>query len=311
MFLMKALLLGDSASGKDALREGLFRRTYTSSYLMTIGAEFGIQKIYINGHEVKLQLWDLDGRERFNSVRSLYYSGSHGAILVFNVTQRTTFDNILHWVEELRHHLRSRIIPVLLIGNNIEFRDTSNQSHVTTEEGERLAFRIAEMLSGGQVPVPYIEISSLAREFIQEPFLLLAETIINFPAQQQILTPLTHEPAIIEQQPQLQVIIKNYMSKLYAKSLYQDIHLYAEHCIADRKILDEKALETAYYCNECKQYICAECLKTLQQSNTLMCLGSLITTHKHYINENLVQKILEKIDLQKTDEKKDDIKEHK
>lgn len=300
MFLMKTLLLGDIDSGKDRIREKFFRQVFTNTCIMAIGAEFGIQKVYINGYEVKLQLWDLDGRERFNGVRSLYYSGSHGAIFVFNVNRRNTFDNILRWVEELHQHLRSRSIPVILVGNNLEFREQLDQNRVRREEGEQLATQISQILSEGQNLVPYIEISPLIQETVQEPFLLLAETIINFPVHRRTVVP-AHEPVIIEPQTQFQITRKNPMpTHFYAKSLYQGIYLHAEHCIADRKLLNTKELETAYYCTECKHYTCIECLTTIMQSKTPICLGSFTTTKIHLIDKNFYKKNNKEISIEKS-----------
>ena len=107
MFLMKVCLLGDGAVGKTALRERYLGKEFTSSYLMTIGADFAVQKTLVKDKEVKFQIWDLAGQERFNSVRSLYYSGSHGALFVFDVTRPESYQNIINgWLPELKKHIR-------------------------------------------------------------------------------------------------------------------------------------------------------------------------------------------------------------
>ena len=99
---MKVCLLGDGAVGKTALRKRYLGKQFSSGYVMTIGADFAVKKTEINTNDgtksVKFQIWDLAGQPRFNSVRELYYKGSHGGLLVFDITRRDSFSNLNSWV---------------------------------------------------------------------------------------------------------------------------------------------------------------------------------------------------------------------
>ena len=180
MFLMKVCLLGDGAVGKTALRERYLGKEFTSSYLMTIGADFAVQKTTVADKEVKFQIWDLAGQERFNSVRSLYYQGSHGAILVFDVTRPESYANLLEgWINELMKHLRGGPIPVIVLGNKTDLRNPNDPTHITKESGIQLTQRIADKFNGGKQAIPYLETSAKTGENVQQGFRALAEMIIG------------------------------------------------------------------------------------------------------------------------------------
>ena len=180
MFLMKVCLLGDGAVGKTALRERYLGKEFTSSYLMTIGADFAVQKTLVKDKEVKFQIWDLAGQERFNSVRSLYYSGSHGALFVFDVTRPESYQNIINgWLPELKKHIRGGAIPVILLGNKTDLRDANDPTHITTEQGLKLADEMAKNFSESKIKIPYLETSAKTGENVQQAFRYLAEMIIE------------------------------------------------------------------------------------------------------------------------------------
>ncbi|MHA2296677.1 MAG: GTP-binding protein [Candidatus Hodarchaeales archaeon] len=176
---MKICLLGDGAVGKTALKERYLGKGFTTSYLLTIGADFAVKKLDLDGREVKFQIWDLAGQERFNTVRSLYYSGSHGALLVFDVTRSDSFRNVVKWIEEFRKHVKKEGVPLILIGNKIDIRDPNNVNHITTEMGTDLATKISEMLHGSSMTTPYIETSALADVNVDDAFSNLAKIIIT------------------------------------------------------------------------------------------------------------------------------------
>ncbi len=174
---MKVCLLGDGAVGKTALKERYLGKGFTTSYLLTIGADFAVKTLDLRGKDVKFQIWDLAGQERFNSVRSLYYSGSHGALLVFDVTRLDSFSNVTKWTEEFKKHVRKDNVPLILLGNKIDIRDVNNPNHITPEMGKNLGSQIAELL--GNETVPYYETSALTGENVNLAFSELAEYIIR------------------------------------------------------------------------------------------------------------------------------------
>lgn len=113
-YLFKIVLIGDSAVGKSNLLARFARDEFYPNSKSTIGVEFQTQKMDINGKEVKAQIWDTAGQERFRAVTSAYYRGAVGALLVYDISRRQTFDSIGRWLNELHSKNYSYILADLL-----------------------------------------------------------------------------------------------------------------------------------------------------------------------------------------------------
>lgn len=101
-YLFKIVLVGESAVGKSNLLARFARDEFYPNSKSTIGVEFQTQKMIINGKEVKAQIWDTAGQERFRAVTSAYYRGAVGALLVYDISRRQTFESIGRWLNELQ-----------------------------------------------------------------------------------------------------------------------------------------------------------------------------------------------------------------
>jgi Ras-related protein Rab-11A len=101
-YLFKIVIIGDSAVGKSNLLSRYARNEFNPLSKATIGVEFQTQSIEIDGKEVKAQIWDTAGQERFRAVTSAYYRGAFGALLVYDICRRSTFDSIPRWLDELK-----------------------------------------------------------------------------------------------------------------------------------------------------------------------------------------------------------------
>ncbi|KAK6149658.1 hypothetical protein DH2020_017183 [Rehmannia glutinosa] len=134
-YLFKIVLIGDSAVGKSNLLAKFARDEFYPNSKSTIGVEFQTQKMEINGKEVKAQIWDTAGQERFRAVTSAYYRGAVGALLVYDVSRRQTFESIGRWLNELHTHSDMNVVTIL-VGNKSDLRDARE---VTTAEGKGLA----------------------------------------------------------------------------------------------------------------------------------------------------------------------------
>jgi Ras-related protein Rab-11A len=108
-YLFKIVLIGDSAVGKSNLLARFARNEFYPSSKSTIGVEFQTQKMDINGKEIKAQIWDTAGQERFRAVTSAYYRGAVGALLVYDISRRQTFDSIGKWLNELHSKFHNNI----------------------------------------------------------------------------------------------------------------------------------------------------------------------------------------------------------
>jgi Ras-related protein Rab-11A len=104
-YLFKVVIIGDSAVGKSNLLSRYARNEFNMHSKATIGVEFQTQVMDIDGKEVKAQIWDTAGQERFRAVTSAYYRGAVGALVVYDISRRTTFDSISRWLDELKSEL--------------------------------------------------------------------------------------------------------------------------------------------------------------------------------------------------------------
>ncbi|MBA7663497.1 hypothetical protein ES703_71542 [subsurface metagenome] len=133
-YLFKSIVVGDGGVGKTALTLRFSKGFFTEDYKMTIGVDFHVKTIAIETVEgvikCKLQLWDTGGQERFSSIRPMYYRGSLGTVLVFDLTNSASFEHLPQWIEEVRSNIKTDI-PILLVGNKSDLID---QRAVSIEE---------------------------------------------------------------------------------------------------------------------------------------------------------------------------------
>jgi len=134
-YLFKLLLIGDSGVGKSCLLLRFADDTYRQSYISTIGVDFKIRTIDLEGKTVKLQIWDTAGQERFRTITSSYYRGAHGIIIVYDVTDRESFSNVRHWVQEIDKYAADGV-KKLLVGNKC---DLASKKVVSYDEAKELA----------------------------------------------------------------------------------------------------------------------------------------------------------------------------
>lgn len=135
-YLFKVVMIGDSGVGKSNLLTRFTRDEFKQDSKSTIGVEFGTQTMQIDRKTIKAQIWDTAGQERYRAITSAYYRGAVGALLVYDITKKATFENIKEiWLEELRQNADETIV-VALVGNK---KDLSHIRDVSTEEGQEFA----------------------------------------------------------------------------------------------------------------------------------------------------------------------------
>jgi Ras-related protein Rab-11A len=134
-YVFKVVLIGDSAVGKSQILARYARNEFSLDSKATIGVEFQTRTLVIDHKSVKAQIWDTAGQERYRAVTSAYYRGAVGAMLVYDITRRQTFDHIPRWLEELRAHADKNIV-IILIGNKSDLED---QRAIPTEDAREFA----------------------------------------------------------------------------------------------------------------------------------------------------------------------------
>ncbi|MFW9864844.1 MAG: GTP-binding protein [Candidatus Thorarchaeota archaeon] len=178
-YLFKSIVVGDGGVGKTALTLRFSKGFFTEDYKMTIGVDFHVKTINIDANEgpirAKLQIWDTGGQERFSSIRPMYYRGSLGALLIFDLTNSSSFDHLPQWIEEVRTNVKIEI-PLLLVGNKSDLMD---QRAVSLEEINRFtnAFNLF-----------YMETSAKTGEGVGDCFYILACLMIGSGVPDQLIS---------------------------------------------------------------------------------------------------------------------------
>ncbi|KAG0837196.1 hypothetical protein G6F16_003945 [Rhizopus arrhizus] len=135
-YLFKIIIIGDSGVGKSNLLLRYTSNEFLQDSRSTIGVEFATKTIKIGNCTIKAQLWDTSGQERYKAITSAFYRGAVGAILVYDITRKSSFDHISQWLEELREYTEDNI-PLVLVGNKVDLSDKSRA--VSTEEARKYA----------------------------------------------------------------------------------------------------------------------------------------------------------------------------
>lgn len=136
-FMFKLLIVGESGVGKTCMLLQYADSVFEENFLSTIGVDFKVKLIDVDDKKVKLQIWDSAGQDRFRNITASYYRNSSGMIIVYDVTNHSTFDKISDWVEEVRRFAPD--VPLLLVGNKCDLDD---KRQVTFEEGKELSEKL-------------------------------------------------------------------------------------------------------------------------------------------------------------------------
>ncbi len=174
-FLFKIVLVGNGGVGKTTLRRRWMGEGFTTSYILTVGADFAVKTLNTpNGHEVKFQIWDLGGQPHFKEVRKTFYAGTAGALVVYDVTDRKSYADIFGWIEEMLKNINKKI-PIVLVGNKIDLRDNASEA-ISTEEGNKLRKEIIEKYG---LKVLFIETSAKTGENVDKAFQNMAKLLLH------------------------------------------------------------------------------------------------------------------------------------
>ena len=133
--IFKIVLVGDSGVGKTNLLLRYLKNEFNTQTKATVGVEFGNTKVQIDNALIKAQIWDTAGQERYRSITSAYYKGAHGALIVYDITRKDSFDSVEKWLSDLKNNGEEKMV-IMAIGNKC---DMVNERVISTEEGEAKA----------------------------------------------------------------------------------------------------------------------------------------------------------------------------
>ncbi|KAH3756714.1 Ras family protein [Pelomyxa schiedti] len=163
-YLFKYIIVGDTAVGKSCLLLQWTDKRFQAVHDLTLGVEYGSRCVTVQDNQVKLQIWDTAGQEKFRSIIRSYYRGAAGALLVYDITRRDTFEHLTLWLEDCRRFSTQNIV-IMLIGNKC---DLEASRVVTREDGERFA---------KENGLFFLETSAKTAHNVEEAFLQTANRI--------------------------------------------------------------------------------------------------------------------------------------
>lgn len=160
--------------GKSCLLLRFADDTYTESYISTIGVDFKIRTVDLDGKVIKLQIWDTAGQERFRTITSSYYRGAHGIIVVYDVTDQESFNNVKQWLNEIDRYANENVNK-LLVGNK---SDLSDKKVVDSQTAKAFA---------DEIGIPFLETSAKNSTNVEQAFMTMAAEIKNRMASQPVV----------------------------------------------------------------------------------------------------------------------------
>lgn len=163
--LFKLLIIGDSGVGKSSLLLRFADNTFTGNYITTIGVDFKIRTLEVDGERVKLQIWDTAGQERFRTITSTYYRGTHGVIVVYDVTNGESFANVKRWLHEIDQNCE--VVNRILVGNK---NDCPDRKVVLYEDAKRFA---------DQMNIKLFETSAKDNLNVEEMFTVMTKMVLE------------------------------------------------------------------------------------------------------------------------------------
>ncbi|XP_005993738.1 ras-related protein Rab-19 [Latimeria chalumnae] len=165
-YLFKIILIGDSNVGKTCVVHHFKTGYFVEKQQNTIGVDFTVRSLEIEGKKVKLQVWDTAGQERFQTITQSYYRSAHGAIIAYDITRRVSFESVTHWLHEVEKFGAANVI-LMLIGNK---SDLAERREVLFEDACTFAEKHSLMA--------VLETSAKESQNIEEAFQLMARALM-------------------------------------------------------------------------------------------------------------------------------------
>ena len=162
--VIRVQMIGDSAVGKTSLVIRFDEDSFSTKFITTIGVDYRDKLVTIEDAPIKLQIWDTAGQERFRTISSTYYRGAHGIIVVYDVTEMESFNNVKQWLHEIDRYATEGVNK-LLVGNKSDLIAKRQVDTATAKD-------LADSLS-----IPFLETSAKSAENVERAFMTMAGEI--------------------------------------------------------------------------------------------------------------------------------------
>ena len=166
----KVLLLGDSTVGKTCFLLRYCDKTFEDAHMATVGLDYRLKSVVLkNEKNVKLQIWDTAGQDRFRAITKNYYKGANGIILIYDVTNLQSYENVKNWIAQIKESASQNVI-VYLVGNKIDVKEEDRC--VKTEDGKKISeeFNLPFFESSAKLGININEIFEKIVEKIDEVY---------------------------------------------------------------------------------------------------------------------------------------------
>lgn len=187
-FCLKIVLAGDSGVGKTNILARFTRDFFSEDTKSTIGVEFATKSLVVNNKLVKASIWDTAGQENYKAITRAYFHGALGAMIVFDITQSSTFESVSRWLNDIRSNAEKDVI-IMLVGNKSDLTDMRSVS-----EEEAIGFAKVNQLL-------YIETSALNSTNVSEAFQNIVTEIVNKLTNKKDLKPQIQDSLPLEDDP--------------------------------------------------------------------------------------------------------------
>lgn len=164
--IFKIVIIGDSSVGKTGLLCRYLNNEFNEQTKATVGVEFGTKKLEIQDHKIKVQIWDTAGQERYRSITNAYYKGAKGALIVYDISKKSSFDSVERWAKEVKI-MGDADMYLILVGNKADLNDSRE---VSSEEGQQKAKSLG---------IAFIETSAKIAYNIDRAFMEISKNIVS------------------------------------------------------------------------------------------------------------------------------------
>jgi len=174
-YMIKLVLIGDSAVGKTSIRNNYLGKGFEKEHLTTLGADFAATTKTVDNYQIKYQIWDLAGQPMFKNVRPRFFKGCFGALAVFDITRKETFHNLTNWIQELYQFSGRGVVPVIILSNKMDLENHA----ITAEEAQEFIEELNKKTKEHKIKNFFLETSAKTGQNIDEAFQILGEYVVE------------------------------------------------------------------------------------------------------------------------------------